>query len=102
MCASNISNIPYEQFFKLYTVVKEIGSGSYGQVFKIKSNETGKYYAFKKIIIQPEEDPGEVIAEILNYKTMEHELVIKVAPKTNVVVPVLLQCPHARQSPQRP
>lgn len=101
MCAS-ITNIPYDQFLKLYTVEKAIGSGSYGQVFRIKCHETGKSYAFKKIIIEPEEDPGEVIAEILNYKTMEHELVIKVALNTHLALPVLLQRPQARQGPQRP
>jgi hypothetical protein len=66
-------------YSKLFEEIKEIGSGSFGSVFKVKRRKDskdydynrrrgGKYSAIKRIALSTEVNKNEIIREYLNYK----------------------------------
>lgn len=60
MSAFNIHEDPE----KLYALEEHIGTGSYGQVFKGRTVETGQPVAVKIIRLEPGEDLNEVLNEV--------------------------------------
>ena len=61
-------------------MVDKIGSGAYGHVWKVKSYETSKQYALKKIFgaFQNTEDAQRTYREVTLLKKLDHPNIIKV------------------------
>jgi len=67
------------EIFGRFQIVEKLGEGTYGKVYKAVSNQTGEFFALKKIRILYEEDgvPGTAIREVSLLKGCDHPNVIK-------------------------
>ena len=61
-----------------YTIVKQIGEGTYGQVYLAKANDTGKLVALKKIRMDTEKEgfPITAMREMRLLTRLQHDNVI--------------------------
>jgi mitogen-activated protein kinase 15 len=66
------------QILKKYEVLKKLGSGAYGHVWKVKNTKTGKVYALKKIFdaFQHSTDAQRTYREITVLKQLNHPNII--------------------------
>lgn len=62
-----------------YEMIREIGKGTYGTVFKCKENTTGEYVAAKQICLANLEDgfPNTLVREIYTLKKLSHPNLVK-------------------------
>jgi len=62
-----------------YTVEKPIGRGNYGQVYLVKSTDTGKTYVMKRINFEhmPDKDRQHTMLEVDMLKKMDHPNIVK-------------------------
>lgn len=61
---------------KLFEIVEQIGSGSYGSVHKAIIKKTGKFAAVKKIMMEENEDLGDIENEIKMLEECNHPNVV--------------------------
>lgn len=60
-----------------YEVIKPIGAGGFGQVFKAVHIQTGKLVAIKKTEMKGDELPSSTLREISLLKSLDSPFVIK-------------------------
>jgi mitogen-activated protein kinase 15 len=64
---------------KRYTIVKKVGSGAYGIVWKVTDRKTGETFALKKIFdaFQHSTDAQRTYREIILLQELDHPNVVK-------------------------
>ena len=83
-------------FDELYTIGEELGSGTFGDVFKVTSRDTGREYAMKREDRISEDSKPRRQEEVKALRKCEHKNIVKYYDdfiEENVVRIVLEYCP---------
>lgn len=60
----------YSRLFSQFDIMAKIGSGDFGEVFKVKSLTDGKFYAIKRTSISSNSDRVRKLQEVRNHQTL--------------------------------
>lgn len=74
-----MSDIVDSTILKRYEIIKKVGQGAYGQVWKVKNKRTGEILALKKIYdaFRNNIDAQRTYREIMYMKLFDHPNIIK-------------------------
>jgi hypothetical protein len=69
--------IPNNKYLNKFEQVSEIGSGSYGQVFKVKLKSSSELFAIKKIAIKDENESLKELCTSLLISELDSDLIVR-------------------------
>ncbi len=70
---------PEQDNAEFYSIVSQVGEGTFGKVYKAKNTSTGRFVALKRIRMEAEKDgfPVTAMREIKLLQSLRHENVIQ-------------------------
>ncbi|KAI8814316.1 kinase-like domain-containing protein [Cladochytrium replicatum] len=71
-----LNNIPVQDFESEYELLEQIGTGSYGEVFKARIKRTAQIVAIKIITLEPGEEIFDVLNEINFLRECSHSNIV--------------------------
>jgi serine/threonine protein kinase len=69
--------IPNDKFMNKFEEISQIGSGSYGKVFKVKLNSSSELFAINKIAIKDKNEPLKELCTSLLISELNSDLIVR-------------------------